>query len=214
MEVRVLFGASLKALHSQSFRRLGTRVPGGVNCSGNALWQMEARRASIRAPPSRRTSPDEHPLRREPWPVRRAVEAGRPPPDQALRNGGRGDRVRRLTAQVRPPRSDRRVGVVRARGRRGLCVRDPRRDPLLVVFRQSDGRLSSRRGFTSRRAAATARRRLVESIQRGEVKVARETFESFWLRLLEERRRYMTKGSSEDFETRGRKRLLPRRARS
>jgi hypothetical protein len=62
------------------------------------------------------------------------------------------------------------------------------------VFRQSDGTLSTRRGFTSRRAAATARRRLVESIERGEVKVARETFETFWLRLLEERRPYMTKG--------------------
>jgi integrase len=77
------------------------------------------------------------------------------------------------------------------------------------AFRQSDGTLSTRRGFTSRRAAATARRRLVESIERGEVKVARESFETFWMRLLEERRRYMTKGSAEDFETHGRKRLLP-----
>lgn len=77
------------------------------------------------------------------------------------------------------------------------------------VFRQSDGTLSTRRGFPSRRAAATARRRLVESIERGEVKVARETFETFWLRLLEERRPYMTKGSAEDFATHGRKRLLP-----
>ncbi|MCQ7029712.1 hypothetical protein MRO55_24735, partial [Escherichia coli] len=49
----------------------------------------------------------------------------------------------------------------------------------------------------------------MESIERGEVKVARETFETFWLRLLDERRAYMTKGSSEDFETHGRKRLLP-----
>jgi hypothetical protein len=62
------------------------------------------------------------------------------------------------------------------------------------VFRQSDGALSTRRGFTSRRAAATARRRLVESIERDEVKVARETFESFWLRVLEEKRPYMTEG--------------------
>ena len=77
------------------------------------------------------------------------------------------------------------------------------------VFRQSDGALSSRRGFTSRRAAATARRRLVESIERGELKVARETFEEFWQRLLEERRPYLTKGSFEDFDAHGRKRLLP-----
>jgi integrase len=77
------------------------------------------------------------------------------------------------------------------------------------VFRQSDGRLSTRRGFTSRRAAATARRRLVESIERGEVKVARVTFETFWLRLLEQKRPYMTNGSAEDFRAHGRKRLLP-----
>jgi hypothetical protein len=57
-----------------------------------------------------------------------------------------------------------------------------------VSFRQSDGSLSTRRGFASRRAATIARRRLVESIERGEVKVARETFGTFWLRPLEERR--------------------------
>ncbi len=77
------------------------------------------------------------------------------------------------------------------------------------AFRQSDGSLSTRRGFTSRTGAATARRRLVESIDRGEVKVARETFGTFWLRLLEERRPYLTKGSFVDFETHGRKRLVP-----
>jgi integrase len=76
-------------------------------------------------------------------------------------------------------------------------------------FRQSDGTLSTRRGFTSRRAAATARRRLVESIERGEVKVARETFGTFWTRFLDERRAYLTKGSIADLESHGRKRLLP-----
>ena len=58
------------------------------------------------------------------------------------------------------------------------------------VFRQSDGRLSSRRGFTSRRAAASARRKLVESIDRGEVVVCREDFETFWERLVVEKRTY------------------------
>jgi hypothetical protein len=77
------------------------------------------------------------------------------------------------------------------------------------VFRQSDGSLSSRRGFSSRRAAAVARRRLVESIERGEIRVARETFGTFWARLLRERRPYLTAGSFVDFETHGRKRLLP-----
>ena len=53
------------------------------------------------------------------------------------------------------------------------------------VFRQSDGSLSTRRGFTSRAAAATARRQLVESIERGEVEVCRETSRRSGTRLLE-----------------------------
>ncbi len=77
------------------------------------------------------------------------------------------------------------------------------------MFWQSDGSQSNRRGFTSRRAAATARRRLIESIERGEVKVARETFGTFWARFLDERRAYLTKGSIADLESHGRKRLLP-----
>lgn len=77
------------------------------------------------------------------------------------------------------------------------------------VFRQSDGRISSRRGFTSRRAAGDARRKLVESIDRGEVKVSRETLGEFWADMLEEKRRYMTAGSHQDFTNHGNKRLLP-----
>jgi integrase len=77
------------------------------------------------------------------------------------------------------------------------------------VFWQSDGSQSNRRGFTSRREASGARRRLIESIERGEVKVARETFGRFWTRFLDERRAYLTKGSIADLESQGRKRLLP-----
>jgi urease beta subunit len=63
------------------------------------------------------------------------------------------------------------------------------------VFRQSDGTISSRRGFTSRTAAATAKRRLTESIERGEVKVSRETSAKFWETVLAQKRRYVTVGS-------------------
>jgi integrase len=77
------------------------------------------------------------------------------------------------------------------------------------VFRQSDGTLSSRRGFTSRKAAATARRKLVESIDRGEVKVTRQTFGSFWDGFVAERRPYMTPGSHRDLIVHGRKRIVP-----
>jgi len=65
--------------------------------------------------------------------------------------------------------------------------------------------LSTRRGFTSRRAAVTERSRLVESIERGAVKPARERFDEFWLGYLEERRPYLTAGTLIDYETHGRK---------
>lgn len=48
------------------------------------------------------------------------------------------------------------------------------------------GAQRSRRGFQTRAAAATARRRLIESIERGEVKVCREDFPTFWERLAAE----------------------------
>ena len=76
-------------------------------------------------------------------------------------------------------------------------------------FRQSDGSSSTRRGYTSRTAARKAKRKLEESIHRGEIKVARESFETFWSRLLAERKPYLTKGGYQDMETHGRLRLLP-----
>lgn len=76
-------------------------------------------------------------------------------------------------------------------------------------FRQSDGSSSTRRGYGSRAAARKAKQKLEESIRRGEVKVARESFEAFWTKLLAERKPYLTKGGYEDMETHGRLRLLP-----
>jgi hypothetical protein len=43
----------------------------------------------------------------------------------------------------------------------------------------------------------------------GEVKAAREMFGDYWTQLLDARRPYLTAGSFADFETHGRKRLLP-----
>jgi integrase len=76
-------------------------------------------------------------------------------------------------------------------------------------FRQSDGTSSTRRGFISRRAARTAKASLEESIRRGELRVARETFEAFWTKLLAERKPYLVKGAWEAMEIAGRKRLVP-----
>jgi hypothetical protein len=46
-------------------------------------------------------------------------------------------------------------------------------------------------------------------VDRGEIKVSREDFETFWTRFVAERRAYMTSGSHLDLTTRGRKRLVP-----
>jgi hypothetical protein len=50
---------------------------------------------------------------------------------------------------------------------------------------------------------------MIESIERGEIKLARTTFGAFWLELLEERRPYLTAGSYVETEIHGRKRRLP-----
>lgn len=77
------------------------------------------------------------------------------------------------------------------------------------VFRQSDGSLTTRRGFSSRSAAVTARRTAIEQVRRGEVRASRETFAGFWASVLEAKRPYVTAGTLQDYATQGRKRLLP-----
>ena len=77
------------------------------------------------------------------------------------------------------------------------------------VYRQSDGRLTSRRGFTSRGAAIAARAIAVEQVRRGEVRATSDTFDEFWAKLLEAKRPYVTAGTLQDYTTHGVKRLLP-----
>jgi integrase len=77
------------------------------------------------------------------------------------------------------------------------------------VFRQSDGGLTTRRGFTSRTAATNARNAAIEEVRRGEVRVNRDVFSDFWAGLLEAKRPYITPGTLQDYTTHGRKRLLP-----
>ncbi len=78
-----------------------------------------------------------------------------------------------------------------------------------LVFRQSDGRFTSRRGFTSRTAALAARAIAVEAVRRGDVRATRDTFGEFWAKVLEAKRPYVTAGTPQDYATQGRKRLLP-----
>jgi integrase len=77
------------------------------------------------------------------------------------------------------------------------------------VLRRSDGSQTSKRGFTSRRAAADARRRLTEQVERREVVHTTETFGAYWERWLVRRRPYLEHGTWADYQIHGRKRLLP-----
>ena len=52
------------------------------------------------------------------------------------------------------------------------------------VYRQSDGSLTTRRGFPSRGAAVAGRRTAIEQVRRGEVRASRETFGEFWASVL------------------------------
>jgi integrase len=75
--------------------------------------------------------------------------------------------------------------------------------------RGSDGTQTSKRGFTSARAARDARRRLTEQIERGEVRHTRESFGEYWARWLARRKPYLEPGTWQGYEINGRKRLLP-----
>jgi integrase len=78
-----------------------------------------------------------------------------------------------------------------------------------IVYRQSDGVSTTRRGFESRSSAAAARRRAIEQVRRGEVRACRATFGEFWAQVLEEKRPYVTEGTLLDYAAQGRLRLLP-----
>lgn len=77
------------------------------------------------------------------------------------------------------------------------------------VIRRSDGTLTSKRGFSSERAARDARRRLIEKQERGEVRHTRETLGAFWDRWLVRRKPYLEDGTWRAYERDGRLRLLP-----
>jgi len=76
-------------------------------------------------------------------------------------------------------------------------------------FRGSDGVQTTKRGFTSARAARDARRRLAERIERGEVRQTRESFGEYWDRWLARRKPYLEPGTWEGYEINGRRRLSP-----
>jgi integrase len=75
--------------------------------------------------------------------------------------------------------------------------------------RRSDGSFTSKRGFTSEKAARDARRRLTERQERGEVRHTKETFGAFWARWLDRRKPYLEAGTWGAYERDGRLRLVP-----
>ena len=77
------------------------------------------------------------------------------------------------------------------------------------VFRRSDGTQTSKRGFASERAARDAKRRLIEQVERGELRHTKETFGGYWERWLARRRPYLEPGTWSGYEITGRKRLMP-----
>jgi integrase len=77
------------------------------------------------------------------------------------------------------------------------------------VARRSDGKQTSKRGFTSPRAAREACRRFVERIDRGEVRHTKQTFGAWWDGWLKHRKPYLEPNAWRAYEVDGRKRLVP-----
>ena len=77
------------------------------------------------------------------------------------------------------------------------------------VYRRSDGTQTSKRGFVSDRGARDARRRLIEQVERGEVRHTKVTFGAYWDRWLARRKPYLEPGTWAGYEVNGRSRLLP-----
>src|SRR6266536_3968112 len=76
-------------------------------------------------------------------------------------------------------------------------------------FRDARGKSSTRRGFTSRRAAKRAREALRGKVHRGELRVSRATFGGYWRTWLARRRPFLQDGAWQDYRRHGELRLLP-----
>lgn len=77
------------------------------------------------------------------------------------------------------------------------------------VYRDAAGKQSQKRGFTSHTAARRERQRLMSRVERGEVRISRETFGAYWERYLVRRKPYLEEGTWRDYASHGRKRLVP-----
>ena len=79
----------------------------------------------------------------------------------------------------------------------------------LFKYRRPDGTSDTKRGFASRAAARQARRALVSAVERGEVRVCREDFATFFDSWLRGRRPFLSPGTFANYRVHGEKRLKP-----
>ncbi|MDA0161340.1 hypothetical protein OM076_13765 [Solirubrobacter ginsenosidimutans] len=214
VEVRVLFGASQKAPLRRGFRRSRPTLSRGGQHSVTTPLATGEQPVFPSVPHHWEAAMSVHYERnRDRWVVRWR-ESGR----QRSRTCATEAEAQELDWTLNPPDASRDV-VEEAR------FNDPRPSPgdqsgvyayatsagtrWRFVYRQSDGRLTTRRGFTSRSAALTARGIALEEVRRGEIRATPDTFGEFWKKLLEAKRPYITPGTLQDYATHGRKRLLP-----
>src|SRR5450755_11258 len=146
-------------------------------------------------------------LHRGGWEVRWRDAAGR-------------QRARRFASEDAARAFDDAIAEVSPAGRQADTTRHGRRGGVYsyrtanavrwrFVYRRSDGTQTTKRGFASERAARDARRRLIEQVERGEVRHTKQTFGDYWEQWLRRRRPYLEPGTWSGYEIAGRKRLLP-----
>jgi integrase len=155
----------------------------------------------------------------KPW-VRVSVRQHRGGWEVRWRDGSGRQRARRFASEEAARAVDEALAEVSPAARRPETARHGRSGGVYsyrtaegvrwrFVFRRRDGTQTSKRGFTSERAARSARRRLIEQVERGEVRHVKETFGAYWERWLARRRPYLEVGTWAGYEIAGRKRLVP-----
>jgi integrase len=88
------------------------------------------------------------------------------------------------------------------------CTREGTRS-YWFIYRRADGSQSSKRGFSSPRAANEARSEMLINVRRGLVVPSRGTFEDFWTKWLEARKGRVEDGTHADYARHGRLRIVP-----
>ena len=127
----------------------------------------------------------------------------------ALQDRGSRARVRRCARTRSPPPPAAQTRAATAAAAASTPTGPPRASAGDSSYAAATATQTTKRGFPSERAARDARRRLIEQVERGEVRHTKETFGGYWERWLARRRPYLEAGTWRGYEIDGRKRLLP-----